>query len=114
MAAPAFSDPAYDACMAASDGTNTAWSECGGALIQREEKRLNDIWKRVFPTLSPSTQEALRTEQRAWVAFKDASCEYWTNREEYGREGQVLHFPSCRAAVIAERIRYLENVGKRQ
>ena len=74
MTFPARSDPAYDTCMAKSDGTNTEWGECGGALIDREEQRLNDTWKRVFPSLSPSTQKDLRTEQRAWAVFKDASC----------------------------------------
>lgn len=99
----AHADPAYDRCVAQSDSTNQAWSQCGAEWIAREDARLNAIWKRVYPMLEGDAAKALLVEQRAWIAYKDASCGFYATGE-YGREGQALHFPMCRAAVIAARV----------
>lgn len=101
-------DDVYDRCIDASDGTNTAWSACGGELLAREDARLNVTWKRVFAVTSGQTRADLLTEQRAWIAFKDTSCAFYRNGD-WGREGQVLHFPVCRAKVIADRTTVLES-----
>ena len=107
---PAHADPAYDRCIALSDGTNQAWGQCGGEWVAREDIRLNATWKKVQPMLEGSAAKALLAEQRAWIAFKDASCAFYATGD-YGREGQVLHFPTCRAKVIAARTRDLEGVA---
>ena len=53
-------------------------------------------------------KSALLTEQRLWIAYKDRSCQWWLN--ERGREGQVIHYPLCRAAVIENRIQILASL----
>lgn len=103
-------EEAYTRCIDSSS-TNTAWSECGGQWIAREEQRLNATWVRVFPKLAPEARKALRETQRAWITFKEKSCQHYLTGE-YGREGQVLHYPSCRGAVIAARRRDLEALEK--
>lgn len=104
---PAAADEAYDRCFKASDGTNTAWSACGSDWVKREDDRLNATWKRVFSGLPDATRAALLDEQRAWNAFKEKSCVFYANGD-WGRDGQVLQFPACRAAVIAGRTATLE------
>lgn len=101
-------EEAYKRCIDSSS-TNTAWSQCGGEYIAREEKRLNATWVRVFPKLAPEARKALREAQRLWIPFKEKSCQHFLTGE-YGREGQVLHYPSCRGAVIAARRRDLEGL----
>jgi uncharacterized protein YecT (DUF1311 family) len=105
----AWADKAYDRCIGDAS-TNAAWSECGGAYLTRLDEQLNETWQQVFPELTAGGQALLRTEQRAWNAFKEASCLYYSN-EDYGREGQVLQMPACRGQIIEERIRYLETLG---
>lgn len=102
---PVFADDAYDKCMKESDGTNTSWSECGTALLKREEARLTEAWKKMFKYAQGRDRELLLDEQRAWIAFKDKSCNF--NLEDHGREGIVLHFPICRAEVLVQRRKQL-------
>jgi uncharacterized protein YecT (DUF1311 family) len=110
LAPPLAAEEAYARCIDAGS-TNTAWSQCGGEWIAREEKRLNATWVRVFPKLAPEARKALRETQRSWITFKEKSCQHFLTGE-YGREGQVLHYPSCRGAVIAARRRDLEVLEK--
>lgn len=109
-AVPAAADEVYDRCIDESDGTNEAWGACGSDWIAREDGRLNATWKRVFGTLEGQTKADLLTEQRAWNAFKEASCAFYANGD-WGREGAVLGFPACRAGVIADRTAALEAYG---
>ncbi len=102
LAQPVRADPAYDRCIKAADGSNTAWEACGSAWVQREDDRLNAAWKRVASGLEGKTRTDLLEEQRAWIAFMEKSCLFHANGD-WGREGQVLEFPACRARVIAAR-----------
>lgn len=97
LAAPALADDEYDACVEQSDGSNHAWAEYGGAWIEREDKKLNQAWKQLLDGASDQMKADLRTEQRAWIAYKDASCMFYASGE-FGREGQVLSFPSAAPA----------------
>lgn len=109
LAAPAKADKPYDACMGKAV-TNPDYGQCGGALVGREDKRLNTVWARVVAKLDPAQKAALLAEQRLWIAFKDKSCGFWL--EGNGREGQVIHFPACRAQIIADRRAYLDDIAE--
>lgn len=102
-------DPVYDTCIDQSDGTNAAWSACGGAWLKREDDRLNTAWRNVFSKATGQTKTDLLVEQRAWIDFKEKSCAFLANGD-FGREGQALHFASCRAGVISERTGALDRI----
>lgn len=87
--------------------TNPAWAACGGEWVAREDAKLNATWKRLYEASEPNTKKNLLAEQRAWNAFKEKSCRFYGNGD-FGREGQVLHFPACRAEVIARRTEALK------
>lgn len=91
----------YNQCIDRSNGTNPAWGVCGAARIAQADDLLNRVWRRVYERFYPEARPALLVEQRAWIAYKEASC-LW-NLEGFGREGQVVHYPVCRAAVIEDR-----------
>lgn len=100
---PAQADDAYDKCMKDSDGTNTEWGQCGGDWIARADKALNDAWKKVHSAISDDdTVKALLDEQRAWNNYKEKSCLFYASGY-FGREGEVLSYPTCRAGVIEAR-----------
>lgn len=108
--APAVADEAYKRCIDNSNGTNPAWAACGAEWIAREDAKLNAAWKRLLAASGPAVRKDLLEEQRAWNAFKEKSCRFYDNGE-FGREGQVLHFPSCRAELIAQRTATLDGYG---
>ena len=97
--------------------TNVEWAQCGQEEIDRQEARLNAAWKQAYACfdgakgMAKAKQEFL-AEQRLWVKWKDVSCNFYAEGEAFGREGQVVGFPSCRAAIIAKRTEFLEAFGK--
>lgn len=108
LASPARADDVYDKCMQDSDGTNTAWAECGAGLVARSDKALNDAWKALHGSIDDAdTAKAMLEEQRAWNEFKEKSCKFYASGY-FGREGQVLSYPACRAGVIDARTAALQ------
>lgn len=107
---PASADTAYDQCIQRSS-TNLEWAECGDALLQRLDIALNAAWKKANASIDEQSRKDLLAEQRAWLKFRDASCMFWANGS-FGREGQVLHFFGCRAAITKARIADLEGVNE--
>jgi uncharacterized protein YecT (DUF1311 family) len=100
---PAQADDIYDKCIKDSDGTNTAWGACGGDWMARADKALNDAWKKLHSSISDdATAKALLDEQRAWNGYKEKSCLFYASGY-FGREGEVLSYPACQAAVIEAR-----------
>ncbi len=81
----AASDSEYKTCLDRSDGTNAAWSECGGAMLQRADARLNAAWKIAMSAMpTDSAKQILREEQRAWNAYKEKACMIYVGGD-YGR-----------------------------
>ena len=101
LAAPAFADDAYDACVEKGE-TDMDWRECGSTWVERADAELNAMWRELRDTASEESMAALLHEQRAWIAYKDKSCMVWASGE-YGTIGSVLYFPPCRARVIEAR-----------
>ncbi|MGV6872190.1 lysozyme inhibitor LprI family protein [Pseudochelatococcus sp. B33] len=85
-AAPAAADDLYDQCLEKSDGTNTAWAQCGGEWIAREDAKLNKTWHQVYGQTDGQTKSDLLAEQRLWNTYKESSCNFYANGD-WGREG---------------------------
>lgn len=98
----AFADVQYDLCIDAAGSTNQGFAKCGGDWIARADAALNKVWKELYSDSSRQTKIDLLAEQRLWNEYKESSCKFLDNGE-FGREGQVIHFPICRAGVIEER-----------
>jgi len=108
----AWADAKYDKCMDSSGGSNLGWNICGNEWVERADHKLNEVWKLVYGKTEGQTKGELLTEQRAWNAYKEKSCNFFSNRDEWGREGQVVHYHVCRAGVIEDRIKQLQEYGK--
>lgn len=90
--APALADAAFDKCMNAAL-SNFDFDECDKALLARENDRLNAVWKQLMSLASEQAKKDLREEQRSWLKFRDTSCMFYGNRDDFGREGTVILFP---------------------
>lgn len=111
LTSPVRADPEYDKCISDSDGTNAAWSQCGWEWLARADKALNEAWHALRGVLTGETWERLLEEQRAWNQYKEKACLFWASGE-FGRDGQVVSFPLCRASVIEARTRELKDYLK--
>ena len=49
--------------------------------FEREDQRLNDNYQQLRSQLSSDRQEQLLTAQRAWIAFKEANCDFYADPE---------------------------------
>ena len=107
--------PELQKCVAGTK-TNPEWAQCGEAEIKRQEARLNAAWKKAFACFDgesmAASKQSFLEEQRLWVKWKDASCGFYSDGQAFGREGQVLSYPACRAGVIQQRTQFLEKFGK--
>jgi len=104
-------DAALEACLAVAD-TSAAFSQCYSAAIERSDDTLNSRWKRVTSLLSdypPEAKASLLNEQRAWIAFKDKSCEFYWGAG-FGSMHRSLIGPACRLQIIDARIADLDTI----
>jgi uncharacterized protein YecT (DUF1311 family) len=98
---------AYSQCLDSSS-TNPEWADCGATYLKRLDDELNAAWKKASGSLDALSRKKLLEEQRAWLIFRDSSCQLWIDGN--GREGQVLHFYGCRGAIIEARVRDLNGL----
>ena len=91
---------------------------CASVDYENADAELNRLWPDVVAAAKsndeyvadlardrgvPTTLEALRTAQRAWIAFRDAQCEYEAY-EAFGGTAQPMVGSLCLARVTRERI----------
>ena len=110
LAAPAVA--AEDAYLKCSENArdNAGMNDCGDALLKRADAALNAAWKSALAAMpSEASKKALLDEQRAWNAYKEKSCAIYATGD-FGREGQVMNYPTCRADVIEARTTYLRRL----
>lgn len=106
----ASADDIYDKCSAEAV-TNPDFAKCGGEWVARADTRLNKTWRELNARFGDRDEAKgyLLTEQRLWNTYKESSCLFYN--ADFGREGQVIHFPICRAMVIEQRVKDLESFG---
>lgn len=99
---------------------------CAGVDYELADAQLNALWPDIVAAAKsndenvaelarergvPTTLEALRTAQRAWITFRDAQCEYEAY-EMFGGSGQPMVGSLCLARLTRERIDVLARVLK--
>ncbi|WP_306790440.1 lysozyme inhibitor LprI family protein [Tolypothrix sp. FACHB-123] len=56
--------------------TQTEINRCAQLSYQNADKKLNQVYRQLLPTLSSSRKQKLITAQQAWIKFRDSSCEF--------------------------------------
>ncbi|MCH2497369.1 MAG: DUF1311 domain-containing protein [Erythrobacter sp.] len=112
-ATSAKADSYLDKCIAAGSGSSSHHYKCATEFMAREDKALNQTWRRVYGSLDDGiAKTALLEEQRAWIKYKDASCELYEDSAQFGSIGWSVSRPMCKIKVIQQRIRELEGYYK--
>lgn len=98
--------------------TQMEMSYCAHLDFETADKELNALWPDVVAAAKqsdeyvaeqaksmgvPTTLEALRTAQRAWITFRDAECEY-QSYSFFGGTGQAMIGSACLAELTLVRI----------
>jgi uncharacterized protein YecT (DUF1311 family) len=81
---------------------NALWPDVVAAAKSNDE----DIAEMASERGVPTTLQALRTAQRAWIKFRDAQCEYEAY-EVFGGTAQPMVGSLCLARLTRERIQVL-------
>jgi uncharacterized protein YecT (DUF1311 family) len=85
------------ACAGVDMATTAGMLECAGLEFAAADARLNAVYKAAMARLSDDRQQALRAEQRAWVAARDPGCEAEATRDGMGGSAAALEMAGCRA-----------------
>lgn len=86
----------HDACQESAVSTVDIVA-CITEEFEREDKRLNDNYQQLRNQLSDSRKEQLLTAQRAWIAYKEANCDFYANPE-----GGTMARVSANSCVLTE------------
>ncbi len=96
---------AYATCLQAAGGVDPAMQECIGSEYEYQDGRLNAAYAKLKRTLGDPEMTALRSEQRGWIAERDAKC-VWDAKTE--GSAQRLQANQCRLDATALRAGELE------
>jgi uncharacterized protein YecT (DUF1311 family) len=105
--APVLADSIYDKCIDEVGTQHPEDTACGAAYLERIERKLNEVWQVTYGKFTGKAKNDLLLEQRAWIAYKDKSCELYRN-DIFGTLGERIRYYGCRGAVIEDRVKELE------
>ena len=87
-------DP-YTTCMQGAT-TTVAMLDCNSAEYERQDARLNTLYKQVRDALPDDEARAkLKKAELAWIAFRDANCEF-VGDENRGGTLESVTYGGCR------------------
>ncbi|MEH1792543.1 MULTISPECIES: lysozyme inhibitor LprI family protein [unclassified Nostoc] len=72
--------------------TQVAINECARLSYQNADKKLNQAYKQLLPTLENSRKQKLIAAQVVWVKFRDANCEFERSKYEGGSIAPTIYF----------------------
>lgn len=75
---------AYDECVESSNGVTITLRKCANEELQRQDTRLNRLYKKLINASESSDREKLKAAQSAWIQFRDRQCEYDAGSEKQG------------------------------
>jgi uncharacterized protein YecT (DUF1311 family) len=84
--------------------TQSAINQCAMEEFKKADAELNKVFQQLL--LKTDRQEKLKAAQRAWVAFRDAGCEYDASEAEGGSMEPLVRY-SCYAEATKTRTNQL-------
>jgi uncharacterized protein YecT (DUF1311 family) len=64
----------YAVCLKAAAGVTPDMKQCMGTEYAYQDKRLNVAYRALMVTLGKDQRAKLRSEERAWIAYRDSHC----------------------------------------
>ncbi|OUL33721.1 lysozyme inhibitor LprI family protein [Nostoc sp. 106C] len=82
-------------------------NQCAQLSYQNADKKLNQVYKQLLPTLPAYRKPKLITAQQAWIKFRDTNCEFERSENEGGSIAPLTYF-SCLARTTQQRTQQLQ------
>ena len=99
----------YSVCIdKAVEGATADMFACNGDELDRQDARLNNAYKKLISKLSRDRKKALLKAQRAWIKFREANCDYYT--DPHGGWGARWNVSGCLLTMTATRAKELEGM----
>ncbi|MFK8400394.1 lysozyme inhibitor LprI family protein [Pseudomonas sp. BGr12] len=80
---------------------------CTGAAYKASDKRLNDLYGQYRQRLDAGQRKALTAAQKAWLNYRDLSCQFETAGAK-GGSGYPMAYSNCLKAMTDNRIKELQ------
>lgn len=107
-AADAELNPEFSICMDQSGGGTMSMIDCMGQESERQDVRLNRVYKTLMDTLPATRKTALRDAQRAWLKYREANCDFYYDPD--GGSMARLQVNDCFMTETAKRAKELEDI----
>ncbi|QEY74391.1 lysozyme inhibitor LprI family protein [Pseudomonas denitrificans (nom. rej.)] len=101
LSAAALADDCADA------QTQAEINACTGAAYKASDKRLNDLNGQYRQRLDAGQRKALTAAQKAWLNYRDLSCQFETAGAK-GGSGYPMAYSNCLKAMTDNRIKELQ------
>ncbi|MBD2196444.1 MULTISPECIES: lysozyme inhibitor LprI family protein [Calothrix] len=88
--------------------TQVEINQCAQLSYQNADKKLNQVYKKLLPTLSSSRKQKLITAQQAWIKFRDASCEFERSQYAGGTIAPTIYL-GCLERTTQQRTQQLQD-----
>lgn len=92
-------------CLADAMNSNTMGA-CVSAELDRQDARLNEVYRTVMKELDDTGRAQLRAEELAWIRERDAGCQ----EEMMGGTGDMFEWPNCLSNETVRRRLVLESM----
>ncbi|WP_354520813.1 lysozyme inhibitor LprI family protein [Lysobacter enzymogenes] len=96
--------PHYQRCLDASGGVTPTMQDCIDTEYAYQDRRLNQVYRRLIASLPKAEAARLRERQRAWIGQRDRDCD----PDAAPGQGQLLGADGCRVRKTAERAAQLQ------
>lgn len=73
-----------------SEMSTNATYQCEAENLKEQDDRLNDLYKKLMQKEDKVGQAKLKKAQRAWIAYRDAECEYSADEMRGGTYEKVI------------------------
>jgi uncharacterized protein YecT (DUF1311 family) len=89
--------------------TNPGMMECAAVALDREDARLNRVYRAALARMKPAQQDLLRREQRRWIRDRDEQCQ---GELDQGGAQDGIYATICQAQVTRDRADELERMAR--
>ena len=99
----------FSSCMDDSGGVTASMLDCIGQENQRVDGELNALWQTELPKQDADFKDMLRASQRAWIAYRDATCDVEGAQYEGGSLAGVA-YSDCHRQLTTDRLDWLSRI----
>ena len=102
--------------------TQADLNRCAYLEFEAADRELNQLWPQIIASAraadteinrehdqAPTSEQALRNAQRAWITFRDEHCTY-EGHEARGGSMETMLYEGCRATLTRQRIEQLRGL----